>query len=78
MTQAPDAEPHVRWCGRKAGAAPPPTRFCGKRPKINPGSIHLLTALAKEIDEKFFSKITDDKEENERIESYGKLMERVQ
>src|SRR3974390_1742836 len=24
--EPPDAEPHVRWCGRPAGVIPPPTR----------------------------------------------------
>src|SRR5271157_3727551 len=24
--EPPDAEPHVRWCGRTAGVIPPPTR----------------------------------------------------
>ncbi len=31
-TQPPDAEPHVRWCGRTAGATPPPTRFFSLSP----------------------------------------------
>src|SRR5690606_9762486 len=26
--EPPDAEPHVRWCGRTAGVSPPPTRSC--------------------------------------------------
>src|SRR5690606_6123362 len=25
--EPPDAEPHVRWCGRTAGVSPPPTRL---------------------------------------------------
>src|ERR1035437_9162858 len=25
--EPPDAEPHVRWCGRTAGVTPPPTRL---------------------------------------------------
>src|ERR1017187_10728556 len=25
--EPPDAEPHVRWCGRTAGVIPPPTRL---------------------------------------------------
>src|ERR1039457_7132452 len=27
LHEPPDAEPHVRWCGRTAGVTPPPTRF---------------------------------------------------
>src|ERR1019366_4048237 len=26
LHEPPDAEPHVRWCGRTAGVTPPPTR----------------------------------------------------
>jgi hypothetical protein len=27
FVEPPDAEPHVRWCGRAAGVSPPPTRL---------------------------------------------------
>ncbi len=36
--EPPDAEPHVRWCGRTAGVTPPPTRSvkCGaQRPMLH-------------------------------------------
>src|SRR3974377_842977 len=31
--EPPDAEPHVRWCGRTAGVIPPPTRLLREGPE---------------------------------------------
>ncbi len=32
--EPPDAEPHVRWCGRTAGVTPPPTRSLSKSDQL--------------------------------------------
>src|SRR3974390_843016 len=45
--EPPDAEPHVRWCGRTAGVIPPPTRLEEEVRRPSAERVARVTAAAR-------------------------------
>lgn len=52
FNEPPDAEPHVRWCGRTAGVTPPPTRCAPGRAHLLGGESPLLARQGEELAER--------------------------
>ena len=52
--EPPDADPHVRWCGRRGGEIPPPTRLGG----VSSGSAGICDKTSEDHDKN--ARETDD------------------